>query len=47
MLKPEVHNRPTVARMAAIRLEDMPQARREDQTDIDEEWTDDESKKKK
>jgi hypothetical protein len=47
MLRPEVHNRPTVARMAAIRLEDMPQARREDQADIDEEWTDDESKKKK
>lgn len=47
MLRPEVHNRPTVARMAAIRLEDMPQARREDQADIDDEWSDDDSKKKK
>jgi len=44
-LRPDIYSKPTVARMAAIRLEDMPEARREDQADIDEAWEEDEKKK--
>ncbi len=36
----DVHTRPTRVRMAAVRLEDLPEARREDHADIDGEWDD-------
>lgn len=36
----DIHTRPTRVRMAAVRLEDLPEARREDHADIDEEWDD-------
>lgn len=37
-VRPDIHTKPTVVRMSAVRLEDHPDARREDHADIDEEW---------
>ena len=37
-VRPDIHTQPTVVRMSAVRLEDHPDARREDHADIDEEW---------
>lgn len=36
----DIHNRPTRVRMEAIRLEDQPEARRDDSADIDDAWDD-------